>query len=780
MVDERSLGPLSVEGCLDEIEPHGVSGWAWIPQRPEEIADVEFVGPSGDIVARGQASGFRGDLEAAGKRGGRCAFEIALPLASLGPFELRARSPSGEGEPLVFAHAVAGLSPEPSSSSFMLGASAGVFGYLDEANHLEISGWCHAGAAFSEPVALELVEAGQVLATIKADRWRQDLEDLRQGDGRCGFKFAPPAMLYDGAEHQLDLRLPGGGSLTAQPMTIAFPAVAPVLTEQSKPVRPAPGGAPVLSIIVNFYNMEREAARTLLSLSRKYQEGVEDIPYEVLCIDNGSNPPLSEAFVASFGPEFRLIRPAVVRPSPCAALNEAAAMARGRWLALMIDGAHLLSPGALREAYRSLNAEPGAIVALRQWFIGGDQRWLSSVGYSRELEDLLFARINWPDQGYRIFNIASPMFESPNSWFDGLSESNCLFVPSDLYRQIGGFDEAFEIPGAGFANLDLFRRAAAAAVAVVCLVGEASFHQYHGGVTTNIDDAEKDRRVRAYAAQYEQVRGEEFVNLAPEKIRLAGSIQISSALAVRQRNYCPAQLGVTDRVRPRTDALQFDEDAQKYLQTTYIETGRHLDTRWAGLAVGVAPSDLTDIQEAIWRVRPEFVVMKDARPGLVRFVASILPSLGLDDTQILVPSNSHETGDLPVNVKRIAGDPNTERVLDQVWEQIGAAEHVLVLYQPDADQTFPVESLNIYARFVSFDSYLIVLSAALGQPWLGYSQSRLYRAIVRFVEAHPGFVVDRTMNRHFITTCPSGFLRRVLDPVRVGEYDLALDDLSGL
>ena len=315
--------------------------------------------------------------------------------------------------------------------------------------------------------------------------------DLRQGTAAAASASIRGGAVRRGA-HSLDLRV-AGDRLTRGPIVVQFPAETPPRPAPvPQPVHTAPGGPPVFSILVNFYNMPREAARTLLSLSRRMQQGVEALAYEVLCIDNGSDPPMEAAFVESFGPEFRLVRPSVVRPSPCGALNEAAARARGRWLAVMIDGAHLLSPGVLREAYAALTAEPGAIVSLRQWFVGGDQRWFSVSGYSQAHEDVLYPRIDWPADGYRLFDISSPMYESPNSWLDGMSESNCLFVPAELYRRIGGLDEAFDIPGAGFANLDLFRPGGEGADAVVGLIGEASFHQYHGGVTTNVDDAEKD------------------------------------------------------------------------------------------------------------------------------------------------------------------------------------------------------------------------------------------------------------------------------------------------
>ena len=61
---------------------------------------------------------------------------------------------------------------------------------------------------------------------------------------------------------------------------------------------------PSLSVVVVFYDMRREAPRTLHSLSRGYQRGVDDLDYEVLALDNGSSAPLDEDMVRSHGPEF--------------------------------------------------------------------------------------------------------------------------------------------------------------------------------------------------------------------------------------------------------------------------------------------------------------------------------------------------------------------------------------------------------------------------------------------------------------------------------------------
>src|SRR6186997_2093408 len=104
-----------------------------------------------------------------------------------------------------------------------------------------------------------------------------------------------------------------------------------------------------LSIIVVSYNMTRELPRTLLSLSRQYQRDIDDLDYEVIVVDNGSDKRLPTATVESFGPQFRYVQLENPPPSPAHALNEGVRLASGDVICLMVDGATLLSPGALEK-----------------------------------------------------------------------------------------------------------------------------------------------------------------------------------------------------------------------------------------------------------------------------------------------------------------------------------------------------------------------------------------------------------------------------------------------
>ena len=278
---------------------------------------------------------------------------------------------------------------------------------------------------------------------------------------------------------------------------------------------PAPAITKDLSVVVVFFNMRREAARTLHSLSRAYQRDVDGLDYEVIVVENGSAPDqkLGEEYVRTFGPEFRYVDldDDARRRRPSTHSTKASRVAAGRTIAFMIDGAHVLTPSVLHYGMAGLATYEPAIVVTQQWYVGpGQQPDAMQTGYDEAYEDELFRQIEWPLDGYRLFDIGH--FIGDRDWFDGLWESNCIFVPRKLLEQYGAFDESFEMAGGGYANLELYERLGAAPdVNVVTILGEGSFHQVHGGTTTNVADPQ-DRRatIVGYADHFADLRGRQF------------------------------------------------------------------------------------------------------------------------------------------------------------------------------------------------------------------------------------------------------------------------------
>jgi glycosyltransferase involved in cell wall biosynthesis len=266
-----------------------------------------------------------------------------------------------------------------------------------------------------------------------------------------------------------------------------------------------------LSVILIAYDMAREIPRTLQSLSRGYQSSAQNLDYEVLLVDNGSPVPLDESTWANVDVPVRLIEVQDAPPSPAVAINRALEAAQGEIVCLMIDGAHILTPGVFQMALSGFQAFENAVVAIRYFYLGIEEQTVSiASGYDKAAEDKLLERIQWPQDGYRLFEVSTPLRSGASrlTWLNRMFEANCLFMKRSLFEGLGGADERFDFPGGGFLNLDIYKRAVEApGVTPIQLIGEGSFHQLHGGITTNSSEKERDIQLDKYRNQYTQIHG---------------------------------------------------------------------------------------------------------------------------------------------------------------------------------------------------------------------------------------------------------------------------------
>jgi hypothetical protein len=270
---------------------------------------------------------------------------------------------------------------------------------------------------------------------------------------------------------------------------------------------------PSCTVVVVAYDMARELPRTVRSLLPPYQTGIDTDGYELVVVDNGSRQPMAplvrhavaagEANVA-----LQLIRIDPAPPSPARAANEGIAAAAGDVIGLVVDGARLASTGLVASALLAMQLAPRVIVTSPAYHLG-DQRHMdaSTSGHDQPTEDALLEQAQWESDGDQLFAVSTLAGSSGRGWFGPMGESSALFMPRALWDEVGGLDEAFTMPGGGLVNHDLYRRVCALDdVQLVVLLGQGTFHQFHGGAATT----------RRYTwdemhAQYESIRGEPYV-----------------------------------------------------------------------------------------------------------------------------------------------------------------------------------------------------------------------------------------------------------------------------
>lgn len=267
---------------------------------------------------------------------------------------------------------------------------------------------------------------------------------------------------------------------------------------------------PKLSVLIVFYNMQREAERTLYSLTTQYQQDLREADYEVIVLDSNSSEPLDKAWVESFQDNFHYHYIESDAPTPCRALNVGADVARADILVNHIDGARILSPGVLANMLRAESAYRLPFTYSIGMHLGAKRQNESMLeGYNQSVEDELLATVPWQTDGYSLFNISCLAGSSKEGYLFPIYESNCFSINRQVLSEIGGFDEAFRTPGGGLVNLDVFRKLMLHdATTPVLLAGEATFHQFHGGVATNVPPAE--HMWDQFDEEYELLRGNRF------------------------------------------------------------------------------------------------------------------------------------------------------------------------------------------------------------------------------------------------------------------------------
>ncbi|WP_229311079.1 RICIN domain-containing protein [Larkinella soli] len=98
-------------------------------------------------------------------------------------------------------------------------------GHLDVADCRNIGGWVYSQSSPNTALSIDVLANGNVVGSLTAANYRQDLQNAGKGDGRHGFNFPTPSAIKNGSSQAISVRVTGQGfTLTGSPKTISCPS----------------------------------------------------------------------------------------------------------------------------------------------------------------------------------------------------------------------------------------------------------------------------------------------------------------------------------------------------------------------------------------------------------------------------------------------------------------------------------------------------------------------------------------------------------------------------
>lgn len=188
------------------------------------------------------------------------------------------------------------------------------------------------------------------------------------------------------------------------------------------------------------------------------------------------------------------------------------------------------------------------------------------------------------------------------------------------------------------------------------------------------------------------------------------------------------------------------------------------NTKWRGVNVYKAPTDLWIYQELIQAVMPDLIVETGTfEGGSALYMRDMMDLMELDGMVVTIGvdlSRIHEKvarrigGDFLV----LKGSSTDPAIVEQVKEIRGDWRKTMVILDSDHKKSHVAEELRLYGPLVSKKSVLIVEDTNAAKV---DDEPGPLDAVNEFLETDPGFVQDVSCEKFMLTFNRDGYLERV-------------------
>lgn len=226
------------------------------------------------------------------------------------------------------------------------------------------------------------------------------------------------------------------------------------------------------------------------------------------------------------------------------------------------------------------------------------------------------------------------------------------------------------------------------------------------------------------------------------------------------------RLGEQDSLKQRS--IEWMEAVSRYKYSYHFS--------WMGRPIIQFPQDVMAMQELIWQVRPDLIVETGiAHGGSLIFYASMLELIGKGEILgVDIDIREHnrmeiERHPMARRIRMIQGSSIAPEVRDRIYAAAEGKETVMVILDSNHTHEHVLKELELYARLVTLNSYLVVFDTIVEDLPEDFFQDRPWgkgnnpkTAVWEFLKNNEQFVIDETIhNKLLITVAPDGYLKRI-------------------
>jgi len=207
-----------------------------------------------------------------------------------------------------------------------------------------------------------------------------------------------------------------------------------------------------------------------------------------------------------------------------------------------------------------------------------------------------------------------------------------------------------------------------------------------------------------------------------------------------------------------------------------IHSGYSYNFTWMGRPIIQYPQDMIAMQEIIWEVKPDLIIETGiAHGGSIIYYASILELIGKGEVLgIDIDIRAHNRIEIVKHpmfkrIKIIEGSSVSDGIIDQVKQFIKAGMIIMVCLDSNHTHEHVLKELELYAPFVSVDSYLVAFDTIVEHLPADVYNDRSWSvgnnpktAVDEFLKSNSDFVVNSEIdNKLLVSVAPGGYLRKI-------------------